>query len=320
MRKSLFILAMILSLPGLAQQLPMSNQYLINPVVLNPAFTGHSTNYEAFIGYQRYWAGIANGPELKLFNLNGPIAENMGIGGGVMDDQVGIFRNLNLHVNYAYHLQVGEASKVSFGTSVAFIDQHIEVDATSAATDPAVFVSQGSQRKHFNAGVGINYNWKNLNVGVNVPYLLQNETSISDTGASYIQSRHYWGHARYDWQPYTDWTFSPVLVAQLTNVSNHFEGALMVRYKKLAWMSLAYQKGNTINLSLGGLPLPYLAVQYTYGLGGSGMMAQSGGNHEVGIGLMIGRQESSNTSIFNRKVVEKRRGYYKWIHRRGTGN
>lgn len=312
----LLILSLVFMLPlmGVAQQLPLSAQYTINPAFLSPAMSGHNTNYEAFLGYQRSWLSVPGAPELKLFNLNGPIGKKMGIGGAIIDDQVGIFRSLQMNVSYAYHLQVNEASQLSFGAQVSLIDQHIEMPA-GGLNDPAAILAQGNQQKHLNAGVGIDYQWKALNVGVVLPYLFENSTNASDSGsAAYVQSRHYRGYARYSLNISPDVSLTPVAVVNMTSKSLNADMSALVGYKNLAWIGLGYNTGNTFNLHIGGLPLPYLSIQYSYGLSGSGILAESNGNHEITLGLLIGANDATGTSIFRRNATEKQKSYYKWLN------
>lgn len=313
MKRVLCILFMA-PLLGFSQQLPLSAQYTINPYFLSPAFSGHNANYEAFLGYQRSWLGIQGAPELKLFNVNGPIGEKMGIGASVIDDQVGIFRSLQMTISYAYHLQVGASSKVSFGAQVGMIDQHIEMP-NGGFNDPAALLVQGNQKKHLNAGVGVNYQWKNLDAGIVVPYLLQNTTQASDSGsAAYIQSRHYRLHARYLYGLNADWSIRPMAVANFTGKSFHADFNALVNYKNFAWLGVGYNTGNAVNIHVGGLPLTFLSVQYSYGISGNGILAESNGNHEFTLGLLIGASDSQPSSIFGRKPSDKQKSYYKWLN------
>lgn len=315
MKRLTAIAFLILSLDVWAQQLPLSGQYVINPAFLSPAFNGHNTNYEAFLGYQRSWLGVQGAPELKLFTLNGPIGESMGLGGAVIDDQVGIFRSLQMQVSYAYHLQVQDHSTLSFGAQAGMIDQQIRV-TQSTTYDPALALVQGNQKKHFNLGVGINYRWKHLDAGIVLPYLLENATTVGDTSQSaYVQARHYRMYARYLIDLTPDIALTPVAVLSSTLNSTHFDANVLVNYKDFAWLGLGYNSGNTFNLHVGGLPLAWLSMQYSFGVGGSGILAESAGSHEFTLGILIGADESTSTSIFRRKPGEKQKEYYKWLDR-----
>ena len=56
---------------GYGQQLPLSNQYLVNPFSISPSFAGHNQNYEAFIDYRQNWASIDGAANTKIINVNG---------------------------------------------------------------------------------------------------------------------------------------------------------------------------------------------------------------------------------------------------------
>ena len=72
MRLSLSILlsfALLVSFVN-AQQIPLDNQYHINPFSLSPAFAGHNNNFEMFLDYRNRWGGIEGAPKVSNLNMN----------------------------------------------------------------------------------------------------------------------------------------------------------------------------------------------------------------------------------------------------------
>lgn len=318
MRGITLIAAFLLCLSGTvrSQQFPLTSQYLINPYSLSPAFAGHTSNYEAFMGYQRNWLGIAGAPEFRQFNLNGPIGSQMGVGGSLDDDRVGIFRRISLNLGYAYHLQVAEGTMISFGVNAGLIDQYIQSTNPASYSDPSLALQQSAEKKHFNAGIGINAQWKNLNAGIALPNLLENKTAV-DSASTYTENRAYRFYTMYHWQASSDIAVDPYVVLNSNLTSTIVEISTLVKYKNMIWAGASYQSSGTINIHIGGLPLSFLSMQYSYGLSGSGIMAEASGNHEFSLGFLIGRKESTYTSSFNRKLETRKKGYYKWLDKSG---
>ena len=61
---------------ALAQQLTLSNQYIINRFSLSPAYAGAGDKLEIFGSYRKDWTGIKGAPETKSVSANGIIYKN----------------------------------------------------------------------------------------------------------------------------------------------------------------------------------------------------------------------------------------------------
>ena len=104
-----------MSVAVLGQQLSLTNQYHINPFSLSPAFAGHNNNTEIFLDYRNSWGGIDGAPEVSNMNINGKLMENMGIGGTIINDRIGIFRTVNASLAYAYQYKLAQDRALRFG-------------------------------------------------------------------------------------------------------------------------------------------------------------------------------------------------------------
>ena len=60
---------MLANLPALAQQFPLSSQYVINPYGLTPVLAGSTGFPEVFLGYRKDMAGISGAP--RTIGVNG---------------------------------------------------------------------------------------------------------------------------------------------------------------------------------------------------------------------------------------------------------
>jgi len=101
-----------------AQQLEQWTQFYANEYVINPAFTGSDDYFHAHALYRNQWVGIQDAPRTYYLSVHGPMVKNtMGLGGSVFSDVVGHTRRTGLQISYAYHLKLGDASKLSFALS-----------------------------------------------------------------------------------------------------------------------------------------------------------------------------------------------------------
>src|SRR5215218_8343132 len=90
-----------------AQVDPLYAQYLNNPLLINPAYTGIHNNFNAAASYRKQWAGFDGSP--STFNVNAHSSFNnnkMGLGLIILSDKVGANANTEVQATYAYKLDL----------------------------------------------------------------------------------------------------------------------------------------------------------------------------------------------------------------------
>jgi type IX secretion system PorP/SprF family membrane protein len=134
--KTIFLILIPLSLSG--QLAPVTNQYVLNPLTINPAFAGNRgvLNIAAF--YRKQWVGIQGAPETMTFTADAPVLDNkVGLGLIVINDKVGVTRETYIISNYSYTIDMGEGS-LSFGLGAGVI-------TTNTAWSDLVVLDQGDE-------------------------------------------------------------------------------------------------------------------------------------------------------------------------------
>src|SRR5688572_209801 len=104
-----------------AQVDPLYAQYLNNPLLINPAYSGLNNNLNASVSFRKQWAGFEGSPTTFNANAHTSLFDNrMGVGLIVMKDQVGANSNTEVHATYAYRLDLGE-KYFSFGLQAGVV-------------------------------------------------------------------------------------------------------------------------------------------------------------------------------------------------------
>jgi type IX secretion system PorP/SprF family membrane protein len=106
---------MFLPLILVGQLTPVTNQYVLNPLTINPAFAGNrgSLNFAAF--YRKQWVGLPGAPETLTFTIDAPFLDKkVGLGLILITDKVGVTRENQVLSNYSYKIRMGEGI-LSFG-------------------------------------------------------------------------------------------------------------------------------------------------------------------------------------------------------------
>jgi type IX secretion system PorP/SprF family membrane protein len=105
MKKVLLSIFMLVAVATkmMAQDEATFNHYLINPVLVNPAFTGNGDKYYVYGHYRTQWTGFANAPQTYAMSVNGPLADKVGIGAMIWSESFGLTNRLRGQLSYAYH-------------------------------------------------------------------------------------------------------------------------------------------------------------------------------------------------------------------------
>jgi len=89
-----------------AQPVPETDQYVLNPVIINPAYTGERGALSAAAFYRRQWVGVRGAPETITLSADSPFASgNMGLGFFLMNDRIGVTRETSVSASYSYKVK-----------------------------------------------------------------------------------------------------------------------------------------------------------------------------------------------------------------------
>lgn len=169
--KTFFFLLIPISVSG--QLTPVTNQYVVNPLIINPAYAGSRgvLNISAF--YRRQWVGIAGAPETMTLAIDAPLLDSkLGLGFIITHDKLGVTKETRYSSNYAYKIRMGEGN-LSLGLGAELI-------TTNTAWSDLAVIDPGDEYYLIDSRVfvvpdfsfGVYYFYKNYFAGVSIPRLL----------------------------------------------------------------------------------------------------------------------------------------------------
>lgn len=309
------ILAVLIVDTGIvmSQQLPFSNQYLVNRQFLSPAFSGITGNFETFIAYQKNTLHFPGGPEYKSIYASGPVYGNMSLGGSVSKSSVTIFNSFSVQGDYAYHLRVSESNFIHFGLSVAYNENYVGIEndqVQSAQNDPYILKSRNS----LDYGFGLIYTYKTFQIGVAIPRLVESKLRNSETDALlYSLPGLVRIHTSYLFDINQSFSVEPSVVIDKSSFEPlWYNISTLVRIKEITWLELHYRQGNIMGFNLGVNPSKKMLLSYSYDLSGTGIMKYSSGIHEISIGFVIGKGSEKKYQKSAFRSLPKQ-PYYDWI-------
>jgi len=169
--KLIILFLLPLSLAG--QMAPVTDQYVLNPLTINPAYAGNrgALNIAAF--FRKQWVGVKGAPETMTLSIDAPLFdEKLGVGLIIINDKVGVTKETQFISNYAYKIEIGEGS-LSFGLGAGVI-------TTNTAWSDLVVIDPGDEYYLINSrrfvvpnfSFGTYYSYRNYYAGFSIPKFL----------------------------------------------------------------------------------------------------------------------------------------------------
>lgn len=99
-----------------AQREVLYEQYLQNPMAINPAFTGVREVFNMTAIFRRKWFTIQNSPTSQTFAADGTFGNGkFGVGFQALNDQTSYFTTTGFSASFAYHLPISDTWKLGLG-------------------------------------------------------------------------------------------------------------------------------------------------------------------------------------------------------------
>ncbi|GAB5538952.1 MAG: type IX secretion system membrane protein PorP/SprF [Salibacteraceae bacterium] len=201
-------IALLTLLPGLfsgnahAQQDPKFNQYMFNPLGINPAYAGSRDALSAVALFRNQWVGFKGAPITQTFSIHGPLASRkMGLGFQITNDIIGPRNTINAEVDYAYRFPLLEG-KLALGLGGGIYYHTFNWDKIDYI-DQGDFVPTYGERQAWSPDVDFGTYWNNnrMYFGFELAHLtnprvnILNNDSVSNTlngggNSGYRQFRH----------------------------------------------------------------------------------------------------------------------------------
>lgn len=314
MKRYIWILiGVMFAAPAVAQQIPLYSQYSINPFLYNPARAGQREGVNLNLIYRKMWTNIPGAPDTRAVTLDGSLAnKKVGLGGYLFQDNTSIIKRFGGYVTYAYHIKLKEDMHLSIGVSAGAVQTSINWNE-ARFDDNTVDPVQGTDNQSgvaFDATAGINYQFKGLNVGFAVPQLFQSKTKyLSNNGSEgYTLGRHYLLNASYEVPIKDKFYIEPaVMFRTIEGKSFQIDAGAKFDFKHIVWVSAMYRYDYAVTVGAGVRLHDRFSIGYAYDIAVNGLKGQSGGSHEVFVGIKFGKKEDKGVIEEIKKLQESQK-------------
>jgi type IX secretion system PorP/SprF family membrane protein len=282
--ETIILLLIPMSLAG--QLAPVTSQYVLNPLSINPAFAGNrgALNVAAF--YRRQWAGVTGSPETMTLAADAPFFDSkVGFGLTLVNDKLGVTKETHILTNYSYRIQT-EKGTLSLGLGAGLI-------TTNSAWSKLIVLDQGDENYLIDSRVyvvpdfsfGVYYSDQNFFGGISIPKLLgyrfnveQNKYTVLFSLARYS----YLLNAGYKFDINKNIKFFPSTLISFTPKEKVlFDLNAYVSVNNVFWTGISYRNGRSVGALIQFAINNQLKIAYNYDFTTGSLGHFSNGSHEI---------------------------------------
>jgi type IX secretion system PorP/SprF family membrane protein len=271
------------------EQSAVLSHYHISPVLINPAYAGFNDGHQLQMNVRSQWTGFPGAPKTYGVGYNGPIGKTLGLGLGVLSENLGNLTNTRVQLNYAFRY---EAKNVKFaaGFSTEFINKRVSdsvLDNPLLDESDELVLNAVDGNKIFDASLGAWATFKKSTfVGVTFPNLVVAKIGEIETGENqgspFKYSIIHFGH-EFDVEPYNFKLKPSVMVHHLMDKSLQIDFNLLgsfINDKLIAGTSVRAGLGGVASVLL-GTNIDVFRLYYSYDVSFQQVQKYNGGTHEL---------------------------------------
>jgi type IX secretion system PorP/SprF family membrane protein len=239
-----------------AQQLQTSSMYDLQGILHNPSVAGTLESNMVGVSYRSQWSGISGSPRTATVYGSFELPKfGIGIGGNIYQDKTGPTSRTGVSLSLAKHIK-GENGVFSIGIENRLQQYALDKGklTESLGADPVLGASD--TRFKYDAGFGISYTNKKIQVGASVSQLVQSKLDFYSGNLTRNEEarlyRHYYLHGLYNWNVDDNTVITPnVLFIYLPNAPLAYQLGARVEFNDQFWFGGGYRSHQSYMLSAG---------------------------------------------------------------------
>lgn len=292
MKKILLGFSLLVSFLCTGQDQPVFSQFTLNPFQFNPSYAAYNGYSEANVFFRKQWMNIENAPTVGAFNIQLPVGQNVSLGLTVISNKTVLLTTNSALATFAYRVRLGSNHHLNFGLSAGMASNNF--NAEEVASDP-IFANSQLRNSYVTGQFGLNYRYKNFNIGFALPSLLDSRPISSTEFQSFNLDpfKNKFASASYNFN-FSKFQLTPIMIYRaLDNEQTQWESMVMATYKNAIWLGVSYREGygltGIVGIRLRGNYRISYAYEYPTSLSTSS--ASNLASHEFFLGARIGQHD-----------------------------
>ncbi len=284
-----------------AQQVPLYNQYIFNPLEINPAYAGARNTLSAVLIHRSQWTAIDGAPRTQNLAIHSPFKkENMALGGLITHDAIGPTNSFKMGGIYAYKIKAG---KGHLGLGLRAGIQYIQFDWNKISyKDPMEPTASVGKTYDINPdfSFGIFYNTNSFFTGLAFDQLYPAKLNFTDSSSKenrlYRHSNLLIGKA---FKLDEEVIFRPsLLIRSVEQITGTADLNLSFLFFNQIWFGFSLRSGYGLALLTEYQFSNGLRVGYSVDRPSNNLKGYSGLTHEIFIGWDLVKQKTVNPRFF----------------------
>jgi type IX secretion system PorP/SprF family membrane protein len=281
-----FLILLLMPVNMAAQLVPVTSQYVLNPLEINPAYAGNREALNIALFYRDQWTGIPGAPRTMTLAADAPFMDSkLGLGFILIADKIGVTKETHILTNYSYKIPL-EKGTLSFGLGAGIM-------TTNTAWSDLIVLDPGDENFLSNSRVfivpdfsfGVYYSSQNYFGGISVPRLL---------GYKFDMNKNKYGltfnPGQYNYLLNTGYVFSmsqkvKFLPSILLTVSPGekvlFDLNAYVGLNDRIWAGASYRNNRSVSALFQFAVNNQFRIAYTYDIDLGSLGRYSSGSHEI---------------------------------------
>jgi type IX secretion system PorP/SprF family membrane protein len=293
------LIAMLLVCPdSYSQQRAQYTQYMFNGLLINPAYAGGDDPLNITLMQRSQWTGVKGAPSTQTLLVNSLFRDKqMGAGLSIVNDRIGIHRNLFALANYAFHITLGVDQYLSMGLQAGVHNTRADYGTLLGdmndpnLNNPLITVSS------FEFGAGIFFRSRKFQIGFSAPALIPEKTKLNDSVTVDLTNTNYFLFAKYQVQVSEAIDVEPgALIKYLPGLKPSFDVNVNVIFQNVLTAGVSYRHKESVDIIAMVQATPQLRVGYAYDHPTGGIRRISNGSHEVMVSYTFRFARSGITS------------------------
>ncbi len=293
------LLVVVLVRHSYAQQKVQFTQYMFNGLVINPAYAGADESLSLTFIQRSQWTGVENAPNTQTLSGHTLFKKKqVGLGITLVNDRIGVHRNINALTSYAYHIRVGEKSYLSMGLQAgikSFKSDYASL-ASSAGNDPGLN-SLVLSKTYFDFAAGIYYRSPRFHLGISAPELIPQSFNVNDTLSIRLSKANFFLFSKYSIPISENYDLDPsVLIKYLDGVPLSYDINLSMTYRKVLSLGFSYRKKESVDFIMKAQVTKQLQIGYAYDYPIGVVSQLTNGSHELMVNYLFRYVQKNVTS------------------------
>jgi type IX secretion system PorP/SprF family membrane protein len=283
----LFTLALFTGTAMCAQQDPMVTQYMFSGHFLNPAYAGSHDYANLTVLGRRQWMGFDGAPFSSFLSFDMPISiKNIGVGGVVMNDNIGVTSRSEVAGTFSYHLKLSDKATLAVGLRAGVTYYRAKLTELQIwDQQDQVFMQNVNGKILPNSGAGIYFYMPRFFAGVSIPNVINYKEgtalALNIAGAPNLE-RHYYGTAGVVIPAGKNFEIKPSgLVKYVPGAPIEFDANINVLMYKTLWIGGSYRTNDGIQGIIEYQATPKLRIGYAYDIALTDLRRYNSGSHEI---------------------------------------